>query len=178
MTDLWQLPREAVLGGVRYPIRWRWQDAMAVLRILDGEGEPWQRWFRAIDRFYEGRVPTEQLGAAARFLSDFLTAGQPARPGPKLLDWDADAMELISDINRVAGLEVRNTDAHWWTFLGWFHAIGEGQLSALVTVRRKLLRGERLTESEQLFYRQNRERIRLRAPDTEEKRALEARLRQ
>lgn len=172
MTDLYTLPRQAVLGDAVFDIRCAWQDALAVLQILDSDAPEWVRWFRAIDRFYVQRVPNELLGAAAAWMAEFLTAGRTDSGGVKLLDWQADAMEIIADINRVAGIEVRNTDAHWWTFLAWFHAIGEGQLSALVGLRRKLLRGEKLTAAEQEFYRQNKARVRLQSPDSTEKQKL------
>ena len=50
---------------------------------------------------------------------------------------------------------------HWWTFLSWFHGIGEGQVSALVSIRDKLRRGKKLEGWEKEFYKQNREKIRL-----------------
>ena len=114
--SLWQLPKAAVLGGQHFDIRWRWQDAMAVLEILEGDGPQWLRWFRAVDRFFVQTVPDSLLVEAAKFMEHFLTAGQTSAPGPKRMDWQQDAMEIISDINRVAGREVRETDAHWWTF--------------------------------------------------------------
>jgi len=88
------------------------------------------------------------------------------------MDWQQDAMEIISDINRVAGREVRETDVHWWTFLAWFHAIGEGQLSALVSLRTKLARGEKLSDAEREFYMADPQKVRLAVPDSPEKQAL------
>ena len=173
---LWQLPKTAVLGGRVFDIRPSWQDALAVLALLEEEGAAWARWFRAIDRFYVQRVPNALLGEAARFLEYFLTAGQPAAPGPRRMDWQQDAMEIISDINRVAGREVRETDVHWWTFLSWFHAIGEGQLSALVGLRCKLARGEKLSPAEQAFYAANPQKVRLRTSDCPQKQMLLERL--
>lgn len=169
--NLWTLPREAVLGGQHFAIRWQWQDALAVLKLLDEPRESWVCWLRAVERFYVSPVPTPLLGEAMRWMEDFLTAGQAYGGGLKLLDWQQDAMEILSDINRVAGTEVRQTSAHWWTFLGWFHAIGEGRLSELVSLRRKLATGQKLTEEEQSFYRQNRAKVRLQtAPDPEKQR--------
>ena len=174
--SLWELPTMAVLGGRRFDIRFAWQDALAVMAILEEEGPVWQRWFRAIDRFYVQRVPDGLLVEAAKFLEHFLTAGQTAAPGPKRMDWQQDAMEIISDINRVAGREVRETDVHWWTFLSWFHAIGEGRLSSLVALRCKLARGEKLTEAERAFYAANPQKVRLQTPSDPQKQKLLERL--
>lgn len=170
--DIWTLPTSLTVEGRAYPIRWEWRQVLQVLAVLSDEGKPlWQRWFGAVARFYAEPVPTEQLQSAMAALSEFITMGRPGRPGPKLFDWQHDAVEIISDINRVAGFELRNETLHWWTFLGWFHAIGEGQLSALVAIRAKLSRGEKLTQGEQAFYRAHPQRVRLpRAADREKER--------
>ena len=171
--DLYTLPTVAVLGGREYGIRWEFRHVLAVLEILDGPGPEWLRWFRAVDAFFNEPVPDGLLPQAVGFLADFITAGQPGGSGPKLFDWHRDANAIISDVNRVAGFEVRREPVHWWTFLAWFRAIGEGQLSALVTVRSKLLRGEKLTDWEQTFYRENRDRVRLSPADDPEKQRLQ-----
>jgi len=68
----------------------------------------------------------------------------------------------VADVNRVAGCEIRRLDfLHWWTFLAWFHSIGEGQLSTLVRIRRKLRQGKKLDEEEAAFYRENPEAVKL-----------------
>ena len=174
--NLWKLPTTADLGGKRFGIRYTWRDALAVMAILEEEGPVWQRWFRAIDRFFVERVPDELLAEAAKFLEHFLTAGQVCQPGPKRMDWQQDAMEIISDINRVAGREVRETDVHWWTFLSWFHAIGEGQLSSLVALLCKLARGEKLTEAERAFYAADPQKVRLQTSSDPQKQKLLERL--
>ena len=173
MMNLYTLPTLAVIDGKEYAIRWEFRQVLGVLAILDGPGPEWLRWFRAVDSFYIQRVPDNLMPAAAAYLADFLTAGQPGRPGPKLFDWHHDANAIISDVNRVAGFEVRRESIHWWTFLAWFRAIGEGQLSALVTVRSKLLKGQKLSDWEQSFYRENRDRVRLPQPADPEKERLE-----
>jgi hypothetical protein len=81
---------------------------------------------------------------------------------PKLLDWDQDAQVIIADINKVAGTEVRSLPfLHWWTFLSFFHAIGEGQLSTLISIREKLRTGKKLEKWEQEYCRRNRSRVAL-----------------
>ena len=176
MTDLWVLPRELTLEGEPYAIRWDYRTALAVMALLNGEDQPAHlRWFRALKRFYIRPVPDRLCGRAMTAMAEFLTQGQEGTPGVPLFDWQLDAPEIISDINRVAGFEVRKATVHWWTFLGWFHAIGEGRLSELVTLRGKLARGEKLTAAEEAFYRENRDRVRLRRPSDEEA-ALKERL--
>ena len=60
---------------------------------------------------------------------------------------------------------------HWWSFLGWFAAIGEGPLATAVAIRDKLRRGKKLEGWELDYYRAHRARIDLRAPLSAEERA-------
>ena len=166
--DLWQLPERLTVETEEYPIGWEYRQVLSVLAILNDGSKPlWQRWFGAVERFYQKPVPTGHLQSAMAAMGEFLTMGRPETPGPKLFDWQADAPEIISDLNRVAGCELRKQRLHWWTFLGWFHAIGEGQLSRLVAIRSKLRRGQKLTEAEELFCRQHPQRVKLQDPEKE-----------
>ena len=86
-------------------------------------------------------------------------------------------MAIVADVNRVAGREIRELEfVHWWTFLSWFHAIGEGQLSALVALRTKLARGEKLTEAERAYYAADPQKVRLQKPYDADAKALLERL--
>ena len=96
---------------------------------------------------------------------------------PRLLDWEQDASIIIGEVNRVAGCEIREKPfIHWWTFLSYFHAIGEGQLSFIVSLRQKRLRREKLTEWEQRYYAENRDTVELKPKysreETEEREKL------
>ena len=77
------------------------------------------------------------------YLAGFVAGFQPQKAfGGKLLDWQHDANLIVADINKVAGQEVRDLPfVHWWTFLAWFHGIGQGQLSTVVAIRDKLRKG-------------------------------------
>ena len=67
---------------------------------------------------------------------------------------------IVSDVNRVAGCEIRALSfCHWWTFISWFNAIGDGQLATVVYVREKLRKGKKLEKWEQEFYKENRAKI-------------------
>lgn len=178
--DIWTLPQGLTVADRAYPIAWEYRQVLEVLALLADEQKPaWVRWFAAVDRFYREPVPTEHCREAMERLADFVQMGTAApAPGPKLFDWQLDAREIISDVNRVAGFDIRDRTVHWWTFLSWFHAIGEGQLSTLVALRHKLATGQKLSEAERVFLRQNPDRVRLRAPGSPEKQRLEQLLRQ
>ena len=107
-------------------------------------------------------------------MADFLAGGtaEQAKPGPRLIDWQRDADWIVAGVNRAAGCEVRALPyLHWWSFLGWFAAIGEGPLATAVAIRDKLRRGKKLEGWELDYYRAHRARIDLRAPLSAEERA-------
>ena len=108
--------------------------------------------------FYEGEVPREYELEAMEFLSVFISYGEKdPKPAPKLIDWEQDTRVIVADVNKVAGMEIRALPyLHWWTFLSYFCAIGEGQLSTVVSIRDKLRRGKKLEKWEQDFYRENK----------------------
>ena len=168
--DLWQLPKEAVLCGETFPHKTDYRQILKLIAVLADEGRPVQlRWLTALAYFYERPIPQSLEEAAMAYLSDFLSYGETGTPGPKLLDWQVDAPEIIADINAVAGREVRSEPyLHWWSFLSFFHGIREGRLSMLVTIRDKLRRGKKLESHEQEFYIRNKEKVRLRPPESPE----------
>ena len=158
MRDLWQLPRHVTVGGREVEIDPDFRTVLQIFRHFQNETLPeFLRWELALALFYRERIPDGFRREAMEALAEFVTCGQPARPGPRLLDWEHDAMAIVADVNRVAGKEVRELEfVHWWTFLSWFHAIGEGQLSSLVELRYKLSRGEKLEEHQRQFYREHK----------------------
>ena len=133
----------------------------------------------ALALFYREKVAPEHRSAAMAAMTDFIACGQPQTtvPGPRLLDWQRDAGVIVADVNRVAGQEVRALPfLHWWTFVAYFNAIGEGQLSTLLRVRNKLRRGRRLDPWEMDYYRENRALVDGREPPTAQEQAEKARL--
>jgi len=77
-------------------------------------------------------------------------------PEKRLIDWNKDAQMIMSAINKVAGKEVRlEKYVHWWTFLGYYMAIGESVLSTVVSIRNKILSGEKLEKWEQKYRQEN-----------------------
>lgn len=89
----------------------------------------------------------------------FFNCGQTQTPGKtdyKTIDWEQDAQLISSAVNKVAGKEVRaETYLHWWTFMGYFNAIGEGALATVVGIRSKIAKGKKLEKYESEFRRDN-----------------------
>ena len=189
MTGAWGLPMQAVIEDRVYEIHTDYRDILELLRWLDGTAAPeldrGERWYVAMRLFYPdfAAMPRSDWSAATRFLTEFLAAGrtEPPAPGPRLMDWQQDAPLIAAGISKAAGQDVRALPyLHWWSFISWFDAIGEGTFATVVALRDKLHRGKKLEPWELDFYRTHRAVVDLRpAPDPEadaEKQRLLARL--
>lgn len=89
----------------------------------------------------------------------FFNCGQknaPAETNYKTIDWEGDAQLISSAVNNVAGREIRaESYLHWWTFMGYFNAVGESALSTVVGIRSKIAKGKKLEKYEQEFRSEN-----------------------
>lgn len=176
----WQLPEQAEIGGKIYDLHTDYRDIMEIMGYLEDPNEPeFLRWQIAIALFYEGEIPPEHQQEAMEYLAAFISCGEQdtSKPGPKLLDWEQDASAIVADVNKVAGAEIRALPyLHWWTFLAYFNAIGEGQLSTLISIRDKLRQGKKLEKWEQEYYRKNKARVDLKKRYSADELAEQARL--
>lgn len=176
------LPVKADLGGEEFPVHADFRDILEIFSYLEDPSLPEMiRWRIAVALFYDRQVPEEKLQQAMEYLAFFITGGEKEAGGRarKLLDWEQDGNLIIAEVNKVCHQEIRALPfLHWWTFLGWFHAVGQGQLSTVVALRDKLQRGKKLESWEKEFYRENKARVDLKKRYTPEelgqKQALEA----
>ena len=90
----------------------------------------------------------------------FFNCGQKNNPAAdtnfKTIDWEEDAQLISSAINNVANKEIRAEPyIHWWTFMGYFNAVGESALATVVGIRNKIAKGKNLEKYELEFKRNN-----------------------
>ena len=170
--NIWTLPMTASIGGTVYKINTDYRDVLEIISYMNDREKPeYIRWQIAISLFYEGDIPEDHQQEAMEYLSSFISyMSEDKKPGPKLIDWEQDAQAIIADVNKVSGVQdIRSIPfLHWWTFLSYFNAIGEGQLSYIVSIRSKKLRGKKLEKWEEEFYRENRDRIDFKTKKTNE----------
>ena len=178
MTDLWRLPTTLPVGGKEMAIHADFRDILEIFSYFQDESLPaFVRWQIALRLFYEEPIPQNLQREAMEQLTAFIDYGQTPAQGPSLVNWQKDASLIIADVNRTAGQEIRAVPfVHWWTFLAWFHGIGEGQFSTVVSIRDKLRRGKKLEAWEQEYYRNNKARVDLPKTDSPEVQAEKARL--
>lgn len=166
LLDLWTLPTALTVGKAQIPIRADFRQVLAVLRALDDDCLPlFARWRKALRLFYCSPIAPDDRQEAMEQLSAFISCGQNAAPGPRLISWDHDAHLIIAQVNQVAGREIRQEAfLHWWTFLGYFHGLGPGPFCQVLAIREKLRSGKKLDEAEQKLLHANPKMVRL--PDS------------
>ena len=161
----WYLPENVQIGDIKYTIHCDYRDMLDIIGRLGDEEELEQvRVYVALALFYEDfeSMPQEDYPEAVRELFSFLSCGEEesGQTRPKTIDWEQDRNLIVADVNKVSGCEIRALPfCHWWTFIGWFRSIGEGQLSTVVSIREKRRKGKKLEDWEKEFYRENREKV-------------------
>jgi len=163
LLRLWSLPESLPVGGLEQPIRADFRQVLQVLMCLEDERLPlFARWRKALRLFYLNPIAPEHRQEAMEQLCGFISCYGKPQPGPRLMSWSHDAQLIAAQVNQVAGCEVRQTEfLHWWTFLGYFHAIGPGPFAQVVAIREKRRTGKPLDQAEQEFYSKNAAMIRL-----------------
>ena len=135
--------------------------------LQDAELDENERILACLVIFYEeldGIESINQLGdieEAVKQMFSFFNCNQDSigiKTEGKVIDWNRDAMMLISAINKVAGKEVRAEKyLHWWTFMGYYMAIGDSALATVINIRRKIIKNEKLEKFEQKYVNENPE---------------------
>ena len=103
----------------------------------------------------------DEIPEAIKKMYEFFNCGKEyigAKSSHKLMDWQEDSQIIASAINNVTKKEVRQESyIHWWTFMGYYLAIGESTLSTVVGIRYKLANNKKLEKYEKDFKKQNPE---------------------
>lgn len=165
---MYQLPIEFEINKTVYSIRNK-GDYRTILdcfgALQDDELDTEYRICTALFIFYENFETIEDVFRCADMeklaakMFWFFSCGEPDPPvdngqNHNLIDWTADAQLISSAINAVARTEIRlEPYIHWWTFMGYYMAIGECPLSTVVTIRKKIAEGKKLEKGEREFKR-------------------------
>lgn len=158
-------------------------DCFAALNDVEFTSE--ERVYCALIIFYEDFNSLEDLSKfpylneAVKQMYWFFNCGDDKGVGAnkhhKLIDWEGDSQLIASAVNKVAGTEIRLAPyIHWWTFMGYYLAIGESPLSTIVGIRSKISEGKKLEKYESKFKHDNPQYFIWDSKSIEEKEAEEA----
>lgn len=168
----YELPTSIQIGQASFNIRNK-ADYRMVLDCLealkDMELTANERAYSALIIFYEDFNSIEDIAdnvdLADELISGMLTFinlgeknSNGNTDGHVLIDWMSDSNLICSAINNIIGQDVRSLKyLHWWTFLGYYTAIGECPLSNIVSIRYKIAHNEKLEKYEKKFRQDNPE---------------------
>ncbi len=168
---MYELPKTVEVSGKSYKIR-NSADYRTIIGVIDVCEDPEltkeEKTVSAFIIFYEditdyedifeifGDDAEEAMQAMMKFISYNYNDEVASNIKVKLIDWIQDESLIVSGVNSVAQTEVRALDyLHWWTFLSYYMAIGDGPLATVVSIRNKLAKGKKLEKYEQEFRREN-----------------------
>ena len=165
---MYELPTTVNVNGVKYGIRNN-GDYRVILDVIaaceDSDLNSTEQAVEALIIFYADITCINDIwatfvdvkaavNAMMQFIGMNQTAGYNAHT--KLIDWKQDEALIVSAINNVARTEIRALPyLHWWTFLGYYMAVGESSLSTVVGIRNKLAKHKKLEKYEQEFRKDN-----------------------
>lgn len=166
---MYEIPTYIQLGEQSYAIREQGDYRMVLdcfKALNDDELSIRERIYSSLIIFYDGMEDVEDLdkfediNEAIKAMYVFFNCGgeliEEIKQTPKLIDWEHDEQLICSAINKVAGQEIRSIPyIHWWTFMGWYLAIGESPLSHIVGIRHKLATNQKLEKHEKKFQQEN-----------------------
>lgn len=167
---MYELPTSITVNNKEYQIRNNGDYRMVLdcFQVLnDVELSETERTLACLIIFYEDFNDIESVlsldGETTKSLIDnaflFFNCGQERSQGEtnyKTIDWETDSQLISSAVNKVAGKEIRaETYLHWWTFMGYFNAVGESALATVVGIRSKIAKGKKLEKYETEFRRDN-----------------------
>lgn len=176
------LPEKITIGAEEYEIRSDYRNVLSAFEVFqDPDMEEWEKWIASIkllikpfvyaDDVFEAIEDGFDTEEAAKQIIWFISAGKETGDNKELpvYDWAQDEQMIFSAVNKVAGRETRSEDyIHWWTFLGWFNGIGEGDFSFVVGIRNKLNKKKKLEKYEQEYLNNHKEVVELKKRLTKE----------
>lgn len=167
---MYDLPTSVEINGESFEIREKGDFRMVLhcFEILGAEDlDNKEKGIACLMTFYEClntvedvlSLSSETFSEAVKEMFSFMNAGQentPKQSSVKLIDWDKDSLLISSAINNVAGKEIRAEKyIHWWTFIGYYMAIGDCALTQIVGIRHKIATGQKLEKHERKFKQEN-----------------------
>lgn len=166
---MYEVPTTIKIGEQQFAIRNKGDYRMVLdcfSALGDAELNKQERLFSSLIIFYDSLEGPEDIGSlgnietAVKEMYNFFNCGQPESMGSKtnhkLIDWDQDSQLISSAVNKVAGTEIRSIEyLHWWTFMGYYTAIGESPISNIIHIRDKIVKGEKLEKWERKFRTNN-----------------------
>lgn len=167
-ANRWKLPTSLRVGQKDRPIRSDFANCLeCMIALQDPELDEIDR-ADVCCRLIYGDEQAEELYAEGltdeAILQAFAFLGRSNGPEaeredapdlPTLVHWETDAPMIFDAINKGRQTDIRETDLHWWTFLGLYMEIGQSLFATVLSLRQALARGVKLDKEERRFVNEN-----------------------
>lgn len=166
-----RLPEALEVGGRPIPINADFRNALTIFEAWnDPELTSEEKAYVCLARLYAAPLPYYHADEAYRKAVWFLGGGDIPMSEPeavRTIDWKHDESMIMPAVSKTVGVpDIRGLPSlHWWTFLGAFGEIGEGLLSTVIHIRQKKARGEKLSKTEERFWRKNKKLCKIVTPE-------------
>lgn len=171
------LPTSLTVCGKSFDIRSDFRDIQVICQALDDDDLSKEEKVIVTLRclFYDWeKLPREGLEEAIKKAFWFVGGGDIPKSkssDTKVIDWQKDGHMIYPAVSKTLGvIDVRSLEyLHWFTFLGAFGENGDGLLSFVLNLRKKLANHKKdLSKSEREFIRNNKELVILRSKQEQE----------
>jgi hypothetical protein len=165
---MYSLPTSVEINGASFGIREKGDFRMVLdcfNALHDTDLTEQERLYSALIIFYEDFdidkvLNIENINEFSKKMFWFFNQGeddlQSNTQNIQVIDWNQDSNLICSAINTVARQEIRALPyLHWWTFMGYYMAIGECALSTIVSIRYKQAKGKKLEKYEKQYINDN-----------------------
>ena len=164
---MYTIPTSIIIEGKKYKIRNNgdYRVILDCFRALgDIELTAQERLLAALIIFYEDfntidDINNDIINSLVTEMYNFFNCGSNTvgtQTNKKLIDWEQDEQLICSAVNNVCNKEIRlEPYIHWWTFMGYFTAVGESPISTIIHIRDKILSGKRLEKAEREYRSSN-----------------------
>ena len=168
---MYDIPTSVEVNGQSYPIADKGDYRMVLdcfVALNDDTISEQERLYSALIIFYDSMTDIldlncfEDIDEAVKQMYIFFNCGnvidENSAKSYQLIDWKNDSQLICSAINKVSGQEIRAVPyMHWWTFMGYYLAIGNSPLATIVGIRNKLATNQKMEKYERKFMQENPE---------------------
>lgn len=147
LTD--DLPESVSIKHTEYQVRSSFRDCLRIMLAFEDSELTKREKMQVLLSMYMG-LPKD-IEEAIKQANWFLNCGEEGKStsGPRVYSFAKDAPMIFAAFKQVHGIDLTQTDLHWWQFTALFQAViahQENAFGQLVTLRHKLKTGSATKE--------------------------------
>ena len=165
------LPEVLEVGGKRIAINADFRNILTIFEAYNDTAlTDEEKVYICLARLYTEPVLYYHIEEAVQQATWFIQGGDmpmsKAEDVP-IIDWKHDEAIIMPAVSKALNIiDIRSIPfVHWWTFLGSFGEVGEGLLSTVLHIRQSKAKGQKLSKTEEEFWRKNKDICQLRSAE-------------